>query len=184
MEPVRAHSSGSDRTGRSRPLTKPGFPAGVIFPSNLGRPMSAAAPVRSESPVPSMTATTVRRAIAIGWRYLAIGTGISLLLAVILVVGAHSRTAFDQTFPLELPLFSVMGSLGGLLTFASDRTKGVFEYLIAYGVRARSLFLDGLMSTAVMVVIILGLSLSVGVGAATVSGIPLTEDFVKTVAFY
>jgi len=146
--------------------------------------MSAAAPVRSESPVPSMTATTVRRAIAIGWRYLAIGTGISLLLAVILVVGAHSRTAFDQTFPLELPLFSVMGSLGGLLTFASDRTKGVFEYLIAYGVRARSLFLDGLVSTAVMVVIILGLSLSVGVGAATVSGIPLTEDFVKTVAFY
>jgi hypothetical protein len=70
------------------------------------------------------------------------------------------------------------------MTFTSDRTKGVFEYLMAYGVRARSLFLDGLVATAVMVVIILGLSLSVGIGAATASGVPLTEDFVKTVTLY
>jgi hypothetical protein len=146
--------------------------------------MSFGAPGQSESPVPSMTVTTVRRAIAIGWRFLAIGTGISLVLAVILVIGSHSRTAFVHTFPLELPLFCVMGSLGGLMTFTSDRTKGVFEYLIAYGVRPRTLFLDGLTATAVMVMIILGLSLTVGVGAAAASGIPLTEDFVTTVALY
>jgi hypothetical protein len=146
--------------------------------------MAAGSPLSPESAVPSMTATTIRRAIAIGWRYLAIGTGISIILAVILVVGTHSHTTFDQTFPLELPLFCVMGSLGGLMTFTSDRTKGVFEYLIAYGVRPRSLFLDGLVSTAVMVVIILGLSLSVGVVAATATGIPLTETFVKSITLY
>ncbi len=146
--------------------------------------MSTLARVRPESPAPSMTATTVRRAIAIGWRFLVIGTGVSLVLAVILVVGAHSRTSFTQIFPVELPLFCVMGSLGGLMTFTSDRTKGVFEYLIAYGVHARSLFLDGLVATAALVAIILGLSIGAGVGAAAATGIPLTEDFVKTVALY
>ncbi|MGP8073393.1 MAG: hypothetical protein ACLPZM_09790 [Thermoplasmata archaeon] len=146
--------------------------------------MSAPARVRPELPVPSMTATTVRRAIAVGWRYLAIGTGVSLVLAVILVVSARSQTSFPLVFPVELPLFCVMGSLGGLMTFTSDRTKGVFEYLIAYGVRARSLFLDGLVATAALVAIILALSLGVGLGAAAVKGIPLNEDFLKTVALY
>lgn len=146
--------------------------------------MSTPVRARSEPPAPSMTATTIRRAIVIGRRNLLIGTAISLVLALILVVGAHSRSTFSLIFPVELPLFCVMGSLGGLMTFTSDRTKGVFEYLIAYGVRARKLFLDGLAATAALVGIILGLSLGVGIGAAAVTGVSVGGDFVKTVALY
>jgi hypothetical protein len=131
-----------------------------------------------------LAGTTVRRTVTIGWLYLAIGTAVSLLLTVTLLLGSRSATAFTKTFPLEVPLFAVLGSTGGLMTFTSDRTKGVFEYLIAYGVRPRTLFLDGLIATAVMASIILGLSLLVGVGGATARGVPLTGDFEESIALY
>jgi hypothetical protein len=133
--------------------------------------------------VPSLTVTTIRRTIVIGWLYLVIGSVISLILALVLVFGAH-RTAFATTFPLEIPLFAVLGSMGGLMTFSSDRTKGVFEYLIAYGVRPRTLFINGLLSAAAMAAIILALALGVGLGAAVARGVPLTEDLEKSLAFY
>jgi hypothetical protein len=137
-----------------------------------------------EARTPSLRGTTIRRTIVIGKLYLAIGAGISLLLSLILLAGPNRENTFPVTFPLEVPLFAVLGSTGGLMTFTSDRTKGVFEYLIAYGIRPRSLFLDGLVSTAAMVAIILGLALLVGVGAATSRGINLSGDFAKTVALY
>jgi hypothetical protein len=133
---------------------------------------------------PILTATTIRRTITVGWRYLAIGTAVSLLLALLLLAGARRGTAFVQTFPLEVPLFAVLGSMGGLMTFTSDRTKGVFEYLIAYGIRPRTLFIDGLVSTCAMVAIILGLSLLVGLGAADAYGVTLTAGLVQSVALY
>ncbi|MGA9839847.1 MAG: hypothetical protein WBS16_05355 [Thermoplasmata archaeon] len=132
---------------------------------------------------PSLTGTTIRRTIVIGWRYIAIGTAISLILALVLVLGKNSA-AFSTTFPLELPLFATLGSVAGLMTFTSDRTKGVFEYLIAYGIRPRSLFANGLIATAAMGAIILGVSLLVGLGTAAARGIPLTEDLAKAIAFY
>ncbi|MGA7923093.1 MAG: hypothetical protein WCA77_03880 [Thermoplasmata archaeon] len=133
---------------------------------------------------PSLAGTTIRRTIIIGRQYLVIGVVISLVLALILLFVARHSTAFSTTFPLEVPLFAVLGSTGGLMTFTSDRTKGVFEYLIAYGVRPQSLFLYGLLSTTAMAAIILGLSLSVGLGAATVSGAALSQDFWKSVGLY
>ena len=58
---------------------------------------------------------------------MAIGAVISLLLtAELLFLGKSHGSAFDTTFPLEIPLFAVLGSTGGLMTFTSDRTKGVF----------------------------------------------------------
>jgi hypothetical protein len=132
----------------------------------------------------SLLGTTIRRTISVGWRYLAIGTALSLLLALILVLGSRNSTAFAVTFPLEVPLFAVLGSMGGLMTFTGDRTKGVFEYLIAYGVRPRTLFTNGLASTAAMAAFILALSLSVGLGAAEARGVALTWDLAKSVSFY
>lgn len=137
-----------------------------------------------ESRIPRLTGTTIRRTVAIGWRYLAIGTVVSIVLALALLLGARHGATFPQTFPLELPLFAVLGSIGGLMTFTSDRTKGVFEYLIAYGIRPRTLFIDGLFSTAAMTAIILGLGLAAGVGAAVAYGVALTDDFAKAVALY
>ena len=102
-----------------------------------------------------LTATTIRRTIVIGRLYLGIGGAMTLLLSLILA-SKGSATAFQTTYPLELPLFAVLGSIGGLMTFTSDRTKGVFEYLIWYGVRPRTLFFNGLASTAAMSSIVLG----------------------------
>lgn len=132
----------------------------------------------------SLLGTTIRRTFVIGWLYFAIGAGISLVLTLVLLATAHRGTAFVTTFPLEIPLFAVLGSQGGLMTFSSDRTKGVFEYLIAYGVRTRTLFLNGLLSTAAMAGVILGLSLLIGLGVAAAAGVALTEDLWKSVALY
>ncbi len=119
-----------------------------------------------------------------GWRYLAIGTVFSLVLSLGLLASAHPSVAFTKTFPLEIPLFAALGSMGGLMTFTSDRTKGVFEYLIAYGIRPRALFANGLLSTAAMASIILGLSLLVGLGAATYRGVSFDFDFIQSIALY
>ena len=131
-----------------------------------------------------MAGTTIRRTAVIGWRFLAIGTGLSLFLSLVLLAAGKTSATFLTTFPLELPFFATLGSMGGLMTFTSDRTKGVFEYLIAYGLRPRTLFADGLLATASMSAIILGLSLTVGLGAAISRGVAFTVDFWQTIAFY
>lgn len=132
---------------------------------------------------PSLIGTTLRRTIRIGWLYLAIGSFLSLFLATILALEANPA-AFASVFPLELPVFAVLGSIGGLMTFTSDRSKGVFEYLISYGVRSRSLFVNGLIAAAAMAAIIMGVGLAVGLGTAVVRGLPLPEDLWKTLGFY
>ncbi|HUZ80072.1 MAG TPA: hypothetical protein VMV28_05595 [Thermoplasmata archaeon] len=146
--------------------------------------MSEGSAARVDSGIPSLTWTTIHRTLVIGRLYLAIGTGVSLLLTLILVFGAHSSTAFVQTFPLEVPLFAVLGSIGGLMTFTSDRTKGVFEYLIAYGIRPRTLFINGLLSAAALTGLILGFALMVGLGLAAAEGVLLTPDLWKSIVLY
>jgi hypothetical protein len=129
--------------------------------------------------------STTKRTLRIGWRFLLIGAAIALLLTgELLFLGKKPGSAFDATFPLEIPLFAVLGSMGGLMTFTSDRTKGVFEYLMAYGVRPRNLFTNGLLATAAMTGIILGVALSVGVGLALGRGVSLTVDFWEALAYY
>jgi hypothetical protein len=133
-----------------------------------------------------LTATTIRRTIVIGRVYLGLGAGLALLLSLVLLFASakHGGAAFNTVFPLELPLFAVLGSTGGLMTFTSDRTKGVFEYLIAYGVPPRRLFVNGLIATAAMSTIILGLSLAVGLGAAVADRVTLTADLFKALEYY
>jgi hypothetical protein len=134
--------------------------------------------------VSRLVGTTIRRTLSIGKIYLIIGTALSLLLTVVLLVTPRAAAAFVTTYPLELPLFAVLGSMGGLMTFTSDRTKGVFEYLIAYGVSPRTLFFNGLVATAAMTGILLGLSLTIGVGTATARGVSLGWGFAMALALY
>ena len=145
--------------------------------------MASSSPPVKDSKLFALAGSTIRRTLAIGWRYLAIGTGMSVFLSLIFLLGKHSTT-FVIIFPLEIPLFAVLGSMGGLVTFTSDRTKGVFEYLIAYGIRPRTLFADGLLSTAAMSAIILGLALLVGLGAADSQGVVLNYSLWKAIALY
>ncbi|MCI4322569.1 MAG: hypothetical protein L3K03_00855 [Thermoplasmata archaeon] len=128
---------------------------------------------------------TIRRTLLIGWRYLAIGTAMGLLLTVILLESSKNpNVTFPSTFPLEVPIFAVLGATGGLMTFSSDRTKGVLEYLLAYGVPPRTLFTNGLLATAALSGIILGLILSLGLVVAVAKGVPMTEGLWKSIALY
>jgi hypothetical protein len=138
----------------------------------------------ASSEAPGVTITTIRRTLRIGWTYLAIGTFISVLLAVILLFRTQHESAFATTYPLEVPIFAVLASTGGLVTFTSDRTKGVFEYLIAYGVRPQRLFVNGLLATVTLTAIILGTALAVGLGLASAHGVPITWDFEQTLLAY
>jgi hypothetical protein len=135
------------------------------------------APSREASLLP----ITVRRSIAVGRIYLALGTGLALLLS--LLLAAHPA-AFASVFPLEIPLFATTGSLGSLMVFTADRTKGVFEYLIAYGARPRTLFANGVLAAVALAALVLGAALAVGLGAFVASGGRLTFPLVKALALY
>jgi hypothetical protein len=128
----------------------------------------------------SIAAITVRRSMVIGARYLAIGSVISLFLT----LGLLQSKSFTITYPLEVPIFATTGSIGALMVFVNDRSKGVFEYLISYGIPPRSLFGYALLSTAALASIVLGVTLAAGLGGFSAeSGAP-SAAFLESIAFY
>ncbi len=136
---------------------------------------------RAASRESSLLPVTVRRSIGLGRVYLGIGTVFSLLLSLIL---ASHPAQFSSVFPLEIPMFATMGSLGSLMVFTADRTKGVFEYLIAYGTRPPTLFANAVLAAVALAGIVLGAALVVGLGAFVASGGVLSVSLAKTLGFY
>ncbi|MCL1976875.1 MAG: hypothetical protein FWG55_02025 [Candidatus Bathyarchaeota archaeon] len=112
----------------------------------------------------SLVRTNFKRAISFGSIYLILGIAVSFLLGgSISVTGSTSTEASSftsQFLPLMLPVSVVMSSLGGLMVFVSDRTKGVFEYLIAYGVNVYEILWSTLLVTFGLVTIVLGVSIA------------------------
>ncbi len=129
----------------------------------------------------SLAAITIRRSIVVGVRYLAIGLFLSVVLTALLLRQAR---AFEATFPLELPLFAILGSTGGLVLFGNDRAKGVFEYLLAYGVRPRRLFANALLASAVLASIVLATAVAVGIGGFVAGGGHLDVNLVTALVLY
>ncbi|MCI4368863.1 MAG: hypothetical protein L3K09_04795 [Thermoplasmata archaeon] len=85
-----------------------------------------------------------------------------------------SASGFAASFPLIVPIFGSMAAVGALTVFTSDRTKGVLEYLMAYGVSPRRLFANFLMAAlaAISIVLVGAIGVSVGIylaGGHTVS---------------
>jgi hypothetical protein len=120
----------------------------------------------------SFVRTNFKRAVSFGSIYLILGIALSFLMGGIFswttasVSTSASASAEElpllvsQLFPLMLPLFAVIGSLGGLMVFVSDRTKGVYEYLIAYGVSVYGIFWSTLAVTFGLVTVVLGVSIA------------------------
>jgi len=130
----------------------------------------------------SLLTVTVRRASITGRFFLVYGTTISVLLGVVLAF--VSGPSFSSSFPLFMPIFGVVGSMGGLLVFTSDRTKGVLEYLIAYGYSPRRLFANVLLTTLVLVGTVVGLGVSISLGVYLARGHAITNDLVISLGVY
>jgi hypothetical protein len=143
----------------------------------LGR----AEPVAVEGP-PSLVGTTIRRTILLGRIYLIVGTGESVFFAVLL--GFIHGASFASTVPPFLPVFVVVGALGGIIVFTSDRLKGVFEYLIAYGVSPRRLFGNILFASLVLTTIVLGTALAVGLSVYVATGHTISAGLAGVLSLY
>lgn len=131
---------------------------------------------------PSLLAVTIRRSMVIGRFSLLFGTGYSVLLAAILAYA--SGPGFVSSDPLFLPIFSVAGSLGALMVFTNDRLKGVFEYLIAYGISPRRLFVNVLLASLALVTIVVCVTLAVGFGVYLSLGHVVPFELVEVLCVY
>lgn len=131
---------------------------------------------------PSLLRTTFRRSLTLGRLYIVVGT-----IYVVVLAGALSFTAgssFPASFPIFLPIFTVLGSMGSMMVFSNDRTKGVFEYLIAYGIRPRQLFLNVLIVSLLLVTFELALLIGLGVAIYLVAGNAISLALVAALAVY
>lgn len=135
-----------------------------------------AASVASDQPL-SLLKITIRRSITTGRAALIYGTGVSVFLGIVLSLS--SPTGFAAGFPIFLPIFATVGSMGGLTVFTGDRVKGVLEYLMAYGISPRRLFLNVLLASLVLVTVVLGIALGVGLSIFLLRG----NGFSDTLAF-
>jgi hypothetical protein len=87
--------------------------------------------------------------------------------------------------PLLLPIFMVLGATGCLMIFASDRDKGVYEYMLAYGVEVSTIFVGILAATIMLVTLVLGVALSIFLAALSLtSPAALTPTFVELILLY
>ena len=135
----------------------------------------------AEGPL-SLLGVTIRRSTVLGRFFLVYGTAISLLLGISLDL--TSASSFASAFPLLLPIFGAVGSMGGLTVFTSDRMKGALEYFLAYGISARRLFANVLVACLVLVTLILAVGGTVGVGLYLALGHPLTATLAQGLGLY
>jgi hypothetical protein len=135
-------------------------------------------------PLPSLLSITLRRGLVAGRAYLAIGILVSLVLTVALLRTANRSTNFVAIFPLELPLFATLGAMGGLMLFVGDRSKGVLEYLISYGIRPRSLFVNCLLTTVMLSTVVMGCALVVGLVGFVATGNSISTNLENSILGY
>ncbi|HTP55920.1 MAG TPA: hypothetical protein VML53_04540 [Thermoplasmata archaeon] len=110
------------------------------------------------------------------------GTGYALLISILLDL--TSPSAYATVISLFLPIFIVVGSMGGLTVFVNDRINGVLEYLIAYGVAARRLFADILLAGLALGGIVAGTTLGIGLGLYVAEGNTIPPTLVEALLVY
>jgi hypothetical protein len=135
-------------------------------------------PVEGSANLQSLFYTNFRRALNFGKVYVVIGMVLPLLVVAELsfagnaVNGASAAggaaagsTIIGQLYPLLLPVFVVLGASGALMIFGSDKDKGVYEYMLAYGVDVSTIFWSIIAAAMGLVTLVLAVSLVVTVGA-------------------
>ncbi len=136
----------------------------------------------------SLFRTNFKRAISYGAVYLGTGLVISILFggifSSIASVGGSVPLAILEEFPLMLPMFVVIGCLGGLMIFVSDRSKGVYEYLIAYGVSTYEIFWSTVQVTLGLVTIILASSIAANMVMSLLIGGSIQPVMIELLLIY
>jgi len=131
---------------------------------------------------PTLLRTTFRRSLALGRIFIIVGLLYVAVLALALSFTAAS--SFASSYPIFLPIFAVLGSMGGLMVFSSDRTKGVYEYLLAYGISPRQLFINGLLACLLVETVVLSFVLGLGLGIFVVSGHTISLTLIAALSVY
>ena len=140
-----------------------------------------AAPPGSEGP-PSLLGITIRRSFVAGRVYFIVGMLYVFFLSIALSLSGPS--SFGTGFPILLPIFTVLGALGALMVFSNDRVKGTFEYLLAYGVGPRRIFIDVLVTSLVLVTVELGITLALGLGIYLALGNVISANLLAGLGLY
>ncbi len=140
-----------------------------------------AAQLPPEGP-PSLLGITIRRSFATGRAYFIVGVLYVFFLS--LALSFSGPSSFASAFPILLPIFTVLGAIGGLTVFANDRIKGTFEYLLAYGVPPRRIFTEVLITSLTLVSIELVLTLALGLGLYVALGNGISSDLLLGLALY
>jgi hypothetical protein len=140
----------------------------------------AATGVREDTP--QLLGVTVRRSITIGRVFLVIALAYAIAITGITSIASGGSAAY--AIAVFLPVFAVVGSMGGMMVFTNDRLKGVFEYLIAYGVSPRRLFANVLVATLTLTTIVLGFSLALGFGIYFATGHAYSVALLEILAAY
>ncbi len=136
----------------------------------------------SVAPLPSLLGTTIRRSFTVGRVNMVVATGASLVWGTLLSL--TPGVSFAALFPLLLPVLGTIGTTGSMLAFTNDRTKGVFEYLIAYGVPPHRIFVNVLGAAITMVAVVDGLTLAVALSIRLTLGLAIPLAFTETLLGY
>lgn len=131
---------------------------------------------------PSLLGSTIHRAAASGRFYLIYGVLAGGVFGA--AVAFSGGSSFTSSFPLFISIFAVVGSLGGLTVFSTDRLKGVLEYLMAYGVSPRRVFANVLVTALVLTTIVLAADLAIGVGLYVARGNAVSSGLVMSLTLY
>jgi len=133
------------------------------------------------SDLPSLLGITIRRSLVVGRISLLIGGGMVVLYSAAFGLGGPLFTSIGT---VVLPIFAVSGGIGGALVFTNDRTKGVLEYLVAYGVPPRRILLNAILSGLVQTTIILAAGVTAGVSTYLLSGFTLSLSLPENLLAY
>lgn len=141
----------------------------------------------------SLYSMIFRRSLSYGRVYLIMGLVISVLFIgetaltlnalKNLAQGSGSEIA-GEIYPLLLPLTTIIGATGALMVFSSDKAKGVYEYLIAYGVNPSTIFWSVVVASIGLVSIILIVSVPVAAIVFALLGLALPSTFNELLILY
>lgn len=136
----------------------------------------------SAGPLSSLLGPTIRRSFAVGRVNVVVAAGGSLVWGTLLSLTPGGD--FASLFPLLLPVLGTIGAVGPMLVFTNDRTKGVYEYLIAYGVPPLEIFVSVLGAAFTMVAVVDGLTLAVAISLRLTLGLSIPIAFTETLLGY